>query len=181
MADTGLDLALAVGVADAARQGDGAVVGQHVAVERIERRVVDVRGEDALFEVVEHDDADTAAQPPECALVQLGPDLGARPVDQQPHGLARVAQRQHEEPRTPVLAGGGITDHRSVAVVDLRFFAWGCRDHYPGIGGGTLEELGDESPHTGIPGRKAVRIDQILPDGHPALRPRPTASTISSR
>ena len=95
----------------------------------------------------------------------------ARPVDQQPHGLARVAQRQHEEPRTPVLAGSGITDHRSVAVVDLRFLPWGRRDHYPGIGGGTLEELGDESPHTGIPGRKAVRIDQVLPDGHGVAPP----------
>ena len=166
VADAGLDLALAVWVADAARQGDGAVVGQHVAVERIERRVVDARGEDALFEVVEHDDADTAAQPPECPLVQLGPDLGARPADQQPHGLARVAERQHEEPRPPVLAGGGITDHWPVAVVDLRFLTPHRRDHYPGLGGGTLPELGDESPHTGIAGRKAVRIDQVLPDGH---------------
>ena len=99
VADGCFDLALAVGVADAARQGHGPVVGQHVAVERIERGVVDVRSEDALLEVVEHDDADTAAQPPERSLVQLGPDLRARPGDQQPDGLARVAQRQDEEPR----------------------------------------------------------------------------------
>ena len=37
VADAGLDLALSVGVTDATRQGDDAVVGQHVAVERIER------------------------------------------------------------------------------------------------------------------------------------------------
>ena len=88
VADGCFDLALAVGVADAARQGHGPVVGQHVAVERIERGVVDVRSEDALLEVVEYDDADTAAQPPERPLVQLGPDLRARTVDQQPDGLA---------------------------------------------------------------------------------------------
>ena len=98
MADGGFDLALAVGIADPARQGDDAVVGKYVAVERIERGVVDVRGEDALLEVVEHDDADGAAQPPERPLVQFGPDLRARPVDQQPNGLARVAQGQDEEP-----------------------------------------------------------------------------------
>ena len=166
VADAGLDLALAVGVADAARQGDGAVVGQHVAVERIERRVVDVRGEDALLEVVEHDDADTAAQPPECALVQLGPEPGARPVDQQPHGLARVAEREHEEPRPSVLARGRVADHRPAAVVDLRLLARSGRDDHPGLGGGALSELGDETPHTGIAGRKAVRVDQLLPDGH---------------
>ena len=40
VADTGLDLALAVGVA--AGQGDEVVVGEHVAVERIEGGVVDI-------------------------------------------------------------------------------------------------------------------------------------------
>ena len=87
VADSGLDLALSVGVADAARQGDDAVVGEHVAVERIERRVVDVRMEDALFEIVEHDDTYSAAQPPERPLVELGPDLCAGAADQQPHGF----------------------------------------------------------------------------------------------
>ena len=77
--------------------------------------------EDALLEVVEHDDADGAAEPPERPLVQLGPDLRAGPADQQPHRLARVAQGQDEEPCPPVLAGVGVTDHRPVAVVDLSF------------------------------------------------------------
>ena len=43
VADAGFDFALAIGIADAARQGDDAVMGEDVAVERIERRVVDVR------------------------------------------------------------------------------------------------------------------------------------------
>ena len=62
-----------------------------------------------LLEVVEHDDADGAGQPPERALVQLGPELSAGPADQQAHRLARVAQGQDEEPCPPVLAGRGVT------------------------------------------------------------------------
>ena len=64
---------------------------------------VDVGREDALLEVVEHDDADGAAQPPKRPLVQFGPDLCTRPTDQQADGLARVAQGQDEEPCPPVL------------------------------------------------------------------------------
>ena len=57
VADAGFDLALAIGIADAARQRDDAVVREHVAIERIERRVVDVGREHALAQVVEDDDA----------------------------------------------------------------------------------------------------------------------------
>ena len=70
----GLDLALAVGVAHATGQRDYAVVGEHVAVQRIESRVVDVGRDDALAEIVEHDDAWDAAELAEGALVQLRPD-----------------------------------------------------------------------------------------------------------
>jgi hypothetical protein len=52
-------------------------VRQDVAIQRIERRVVDVRGEDALFEIVEHDDAHRAAETTKRLFVQLGPDLYA--------------------------------------------------------------------------------------------------------
>ena len=48
VADTGFDLALPIRVADTARQRDDPVVRQHVPVERIQGRVVDVRGEHPL-------------------------------------------------------------------------------------------------------------------------------------
>ena len=48
VADTGFDLALPIRVADTARQRDDPVVRQHVPVERIQDRVVDVRGEHPL-------------------------------------------------------------------------------------------------------------------------------------
>jgi hypothetical protein len=88
VADAGLDLALAVGVPDPARQRHDAVVGQHVAVERVQCRVVDVRGEHALEEVVEDHDAGCTAQPAERLLVQFRPGLGARLPREQANGLA---------------------------------------------------------------------------------------------
>jgi hypothetical protein len=91
--DAGFDFALAIGIADAARQRDDAVVREHIAVERIERGIVDVRGEDTFFEIVEDNDADGAAEPTKGALVELRPDLRARLPHQQTNGLARVSQR----------------------------------------------------------------------------------------
>ena len=53
VADAGFDFPFAIGIAHAARQRDDAVVGEDVAIERIERRIVDVRREHAFAQVVE--------------------------------------------------------------------------------------------------------------------------------
>ncbi len=107
-----------------------------------------------------------AAQPAERPLVQLGPDPRAGAGDQEPDGLARVAQRQDEEPGPPVLARVCVADHRSVAVINLGLFPGGAGDDDPGLDGGLLPEGRDEAPHARIAGREAVVVDQVLPDGH---------------
>lgn len=61
VADAGLDLALSIRIADPARHCDGAIVSEHIAVQRIEARVVDVRLENALAKVVLDHDARGAA------------------------------------------------------------------------------------------------------------------------
>ena len=122
VADAGFDLAFAIGIADAARQRDDAVVRQHIAIERIERGIVDVGREHAFAQIVEDDHA---RAPPSrrnacsCSSAQI---CALESQDQQPHRFAGVAQRQDEEPRAPVLARCAIAHHRAVAVVDLAFF-----------------------------------------------------------
>src|SRR5690606_30260621 len=123
VADAALDFAFAVSVAHTARQRDGAMVGEHVAVKRIESRVVDVGLEHALLEVVEHDDTRYAAEAAEGGLVELGPDSAARAKGEQADRLAAIAERQDEETRAAVLAGLRVAHHRPVAIVDLRLLA----------------------------------------------------------
>ena len=117
------------GSRDAAGQSDGAVVLQHVAVQGIERGIVDVGGEHALAKIVEHDHARDAAEPAKGLLMQLGPGLRTGAEHQQPNRLAAVAERQHEQPRAPVLAGVRIAHHRAGAVIDLSLFAGRGLDH----------------------------------------------------
>jgi len=78
MADAGFHLPFAIGIADATRQGDRAVMRKHITIERIQSGVVDVRREHAFAQIVEHDDSDGAAQTAKRIFVQLGPDLRAR-------------------------------------------------------------------------------------------------------
>jgi hypothetical protein len=67
--DAGFDFAFAVGILNAAGHGHRAVVRQHVAIERIQSGIVNVRDEHALAQIVEHDDARGAAQPAKSSLV----------------------------------------------------------------------------------------------------------------
>ena len=78
VADAGFDFPFASGIAYAARQRDDAVVREHIAIERIEGRIVNVRCERAFAQVIEHDDLHRAAQSAKRAFVELGPDLRAR-------------------------------------------------------------------------------------------------------
>ena len=47
--DSGFDFAFAIGILDAARQGYNVVVSENVAIERIQRRVVEIRSEYTFF------------------------------------------------------------------------------------------------------------------------------------
>ena len=181
VADAGFDLPLAIGIADAARQRDDAVVREHVAVERIERRVVDVRREHAFAEIVEDDDADGAAEPAKGPLVQLGPDLRARVQHEQPDRLAPVAERQDEEPRAAVLARlrvrGPSARRRSRPGLPR-----------PGAVMITTRASGGACPRSVTTKRRTLAYRAGKPWSSTrscqiamALRPRPSASSISSR
>jgi hypothetical protein len=171
VADARFHFAFAIGIADAARQGHDAVVGEHVAIQRIEDRIVDVRRQHALFEVIEDDHLHRAAKPTEGAFVQLTPDLRTRPPCQQPGGFARIRQREDKPARAPVLARGRRAHHRPVAVINLPFFTRRRGDDDAPLGRRPAPQLRDESPHAGVAGAKAVVIDQVLPNGDGVATP----------
>jgi len=99
VADRRLDLPLAIRIADATGQRDGAVVDEHIAVERVEGRIVDVGPEHALLEIVEDDDAHGGPEPAERLFVQLGPAARARLEGEQADALAAVAEGEDEQAR----------------------------------------------------------------------------------
>ena len=114
------------------------------------------------------------SQPAERPLVQLSPDPRAGAGDQEPDGLARVAQRQNEEPGPPVLAGVGIADHRSVAAVDLRFLSWSSS---PGRCRPSVHEHRRTSTH--IPARSMP--DVLLNFGRSRVRKSRTLGSVWRR
>ena len=128
MADARFDFPFAIGMTDATRQCDHPVVREQVAIERVERGIIVVGRDHALAQIVEHDHAHRAAQAAEGAFVPLGPDLRARAPHEESHRFARVAEREQEEPRAPIFVRRGITDHRALAVIDLRLFVGRGRD-----------------------------------------------------
>ena len=181
VADAGFDLALAIGIADAARQADDAVVREHVAVERIERRLVDIGREHALFEIVEDDRPRGPAETAKRALVERGPRLRTRLPRQQPHGFARVRKGQDKEPRPAVLARLGMADHRAFAVVDLRLFARRGGDDDARVRRRRAPECPDEAADTRIPRGEADVIDEVLPDRHRIAADAARAASMRSR
>jgi hypothetical protein len=59
-----------------------------------------------------------------------------------------------------------MPDHRPVAVIDLPFFAGRSGDDDAGLDRRAPAKRPDESTDAGIASRKAVAIDQVLPDRH---------------
>ena len=139
---------------------------EHIAVQGVERGIVDVGGEHALAQIIEHNDARAATQPAEGLLMQFGPDLRAGPEHQQANRLAAVAQSQHEQPRAPVLAAVRVAHHRAGAVIDLSFFTGCGLDHCAGFRRLLAAKLADEAPDALVAGGEAAGVHQILPDRH---------------
>jgi hypothetical protein len=166
VADAGFDLALAIRITDATRQADEPIVREHVAIERIERRLVNVRREDALFQIVEDDDPGRATQPSKRALMQLRPRLRARGPRQQPNGFARIPERQDEEPGPPIRGAWRGPYHRPLAVVDLRFLTRCRGDDHARIGRRVGAEPPHEAPDARVAAGKAVVVHEVLPDRH---------------
>ena len=62
VSDAALNFPLPIRIRNATRQRDGAVVGEQVAIQRIQGRIVDIRLEHAFAEIIEYDRAAGATQ-----------------------------------------------------------------------------------------------------------------------
>ena len=98
-------------------------------------------------------------------FVQLGPDLGRRPPDQQPDGRARIAQGEGKKPCPPVAARVRVADHRAAAIINLALLAGGRRDDHARLDGSTPTQAPHEAADTRIAGRTTVVADQVLVEG----------------
>ena len=74
-------------------------------------------------------------------LVELGPDPRAGAEGQQAYGLAAIAERHHEQPRASVLAALRVANHRTLAIINLRFLPRGGDDDRTGLRGLRAAEL----------------------------------------
>jgi len=166
MANTGFHLAFAVRIPDTTGQRDGAIVCQHVAIERIHAGIVDVRREYAFLEVVEHHDSGRSAQATEGLLMQLGPDARAGMEAEKPDALAAEAERQHEKTCAPVLAGLRVANHGTGTVIDLRLLTRRGLDDRTRFRRLRAAQFADVALDAFVGAPEAVLVHQLLPDGH---------------
>ena len=166
VADTALHLPLAIWIADATGHSDGAVVGEHVAVEGIDFWIVDVGTQHAFGEIVEHDIFGRSAEAAEGGCVQLRPNLRTRMKAEQPDAFAAESERQNEEPGAAVVTGFRIANLRAGTVVDLSFLARRRDDDGAGFPCLCAPLLADEAFDGFVGAGEAVVVDQFLPDRH---------------
>ena len=171
VADLRFDLALEIRRVRTARQRDYAVVLEHLGVQRVELRIVDVGLDHAFFEIVQADRTRRAAELHECLFVQLAPNLTRRIPNNFAECAPAIAELHDKKPRPTIFAGLRMTRQRALTVVDLRFL--------PSVGLETAADLvvarsqfADEAFDRVISADIAVVLDQILVDrnGVAALR-----------
>ena len=164
MSYTALHLALSIRIGDPAGKCDGAIVRQHVAIERIQRRIVDVGLEDAFAEVVEHNRASGPAESPEGLFMQFRPDASVGVKGENTDSLTAIAEGKNEQPGAAVLAGMRVADHRPGAIVDLRFLSWSGDDDRAGLRRRSSAQPADKAFDALVAAAEAVIVHQVLVD-----------------
>src|SRR6266576_4068011 len=140
-------------------------MGEHVAIEGIERGLVDVRNQNTFAQIIQHQDARSSAESTKSFLVQFGPDTCAGAERQQPYCLATIAQRKHEQTGASILAALRFAYHRPAAVINLTLLSCSSEDHRPCLWYLGSTQFVSEAPNALIATLESVVGDQVLPDG----------------
>ena len=98
--------------------------------------------------------------------MELGPDARTGSEHQQPHCLAAIAQRKHEQTGASVLTALRFAYHRPAAVIDLAFFSWSGENHRPRLWYLGSAQFVSEAPNALVATLESAVGDQILPDCH---------------
>src|SRR5947209_13548134 len=98
--------------------------------------------------------------------MQCGPDVCRRAEHQKAHAFPAVSEREHEQPRTTVLAGFRIAHHGAGAVIDLCFLTGSCLNHRASFRRYGHLQLVYEALDALIARTETASIDQVLPDRH---------------
>lgn len=153
MFDRVLDRTLSIGVLDAADICCAVVVPQQCGENRVQLRRVEIRLDNPLLQIIQHNILDTSAEAPEHLLVQTrpGPLIGF--PDDLAEGLARVLQRHHVKPRPAVLAVA-VERERTLAEIDLTLFPGTARKDVKSI-------------RIAHPQRAHEALDRVVPMGEP--------------
>lgn len=165
MLDRVLDAALAVRIAHPCRVAHHAIVREHRAIDAIEFRFVDIRGDHALFKVIEYHVLGRTAKIAKRLLVKPSPDLAAGLPHHLPIRAARVAKRHHKKPRLSIPAVARMQGRCALAVVDLGFFS-GQELQAVELLGLALAKRPAKALHAVVAQRETALIHQLLVDGH---------------
>src|SRR6266446_6818766 len=166
MSDPCFHFSFAIGILNPAGHGHNTVVREHIPKEWIESGIVNISNDDSLAQIIEHHDARTPTESAKGFLMQLSPDTGTGTPDQQPHRLAAVAERQHEQARAAIFSALRIAHHRARSVIGLCFFS-SCGVNNPhGLGLCRTAKLVNKTLHGLVAMGKAMIRNQVLPNSH---------------
>jgi len=80
--------------------------------------------------------------------------------------MSYLREKREAWPRRRSAEAHRVPRHRAVAIVALPLLAGGRADHRMGVARSLAAERPHEAPHTGVPAREALLIDEVLPDRH---------------
>jgi len=158
------DRPFAIRILDATRIRDDAVMREQGGVHRIQGGFVQVRPNDARFQIVEDDVLRTAAERAKGFLVELRPHLLRRLPHHFPKTLPRILERPHKQPRAFVFAIR-LTRRGALSEIDLRFLPRRKLQHIEALRHAPLEPR-DEPFDRVVVVQKSVGLDQVLIHTH---------------